>query len=91
MSIFKRKTTVNNVLSENYVPAILPSEGYRLENFVASDYPMNKLKNVELAYKSATARLNGVLLSCDIYSFGSECDYIIDYFAQKFHIESANL
>ena len=48
MSIFKKKKSGDySVLTDNYVPASLPTCGLGLENFVTADYPMNKSEIVE--------------------------------------------
>lgn len=43
--IFKKKGDYS-VLTDNYVPASLPTYGQGLENFVTADYPMNNPENV---------------------------------------------
>ena len=79
MSIINRKKVIgDSIVTDHYVPSRLPSEGDGLENYVATDYPMNDPVNIAKAYTQANERLNSVLNSCDIYSDGSECDYIID-------------
>lgn len=79
MSIFnKKKTGDYSVLTDNYVPASLPTFGQSLENFVTADYPMNKPEIIEAAYHDAEAHLDGVIATCDHHSAGSECDHYIN-------------
>ena len=79
MSIFnKKKSGDYSVLTDNYVPASLPTCGLGLENFVTADYPMNKSEIVEAGYHDAEAYLDGVISTCDHHSAGSECDHYID-------------
>lgn len=79
MSIFnKKKSGDYSVLTDNYVPASLPTCGLGLENFVTADYPMNKSEIVEAGYHDAEAHLDGVISTCDHHSAGSECDHYID-------------
>lgn len=79
MSIINRKKAIGgSIVTDRYVPSRLPSEGEGLETFVTTEYPMNDPENVKRAYALAGERLNGVLTSCDTYSDGSDCDYIID-------------
>lgn len=79
MSIFNKKNTGNyNVLTDNYVPASLPTYGQGLENFVTTDYPMNKPEAVEANYHDVETHLNGVISTCDHHSAGTECDHYID-------------
>lgn len=80
MRIFKKKNNVGhyNVLTDNYIPASLPTYGQGLENFVASDYLMNKKENVDGIYQNAEMELDGVIATCDHHSAGSECDHYID-------------
>lgn len=79
MSIFnKKKTGEYCVLTDNYVPASLPSYGQGLENFVTADYPMNKPEIVEAGYYDAEKYLDGVIATCDHHSAGSECDHYIN-------------
>lgn len=77
MSIFKKKTRDYSVLTENYVPASLPTYGQRLENFVTADYPMNKTKIIDV-YHDAEKNFDGVISTCDLHSIGTECDNYID-------------
>lgn len=79
----KQKTGSGSVLSDRYVPAVLPSYGQGLENFVPSDYPMNQPETVAGCYRDAQAQLDGVIDTCDRHSTGSECDAYID--AQAAH------
>ena len=79
MSIFnKKKSGDYSVLTDNYVPASLPTCGPGLENFVTADYPMNKSEIVEAGYHDVEAHLGGVISTCDHHSAGSECDHYID-------------
>lgn len=74
----KKKVGDYNVLTDNYVPASLPTCGQGLENFVTADYPMNKPEIVEAGYHDAEAYLDGVISTCDHHSNGTECDHYID-------------
>lgn len=75
MSIFnKKKSGDYSVLTDNYVPASLPTCGLGLENFVTADYPMNKSEIVEAGYHDAEAHLDGVISTCDHHSAGSDTD-----------------
>ena len=48
MSIFKkREKDFYSVLNDKYVPTPLPRYGMGLENFVTSEYPMNKKEVVK--------------------------------------------
>lgn len=79
MSIFRKKKSGDySVLTDNYVPASLPSPGYGLHNFVPAAYPMNNAETVEACYAEAEEYLNGVIATCDHHSAGSECDHYID-------------
>lgn len=79
MNVFnKKKSTDYSILTDNYVPASLPTCGLALENFVTAAYPMNKSEIVEAAYHDAEAHLNEVISTCDRHSAGSECDHYID-------------
>lgn len=79
MSIFnKKKSGDYSVLTDNYVPASLPSYDPGLENFVTADYPMNKPENVETGNHEVETYLDGVISTCDHHSTGSECDHYID-------------
>lgn len=79
MSIFKKKKSGDySVLTDNYVPASLPTCGLGLENFVTADYPMNKSEIIEAVYHDAEAYLGEVISTCDHHSAGSECDHYID-------------
>lgn len=80
MSIFKKKDKGSqyNVLTDKYVPAPLPTYGYRLENFVTSEYSMNKPDVIEETYHDAEAKFDGVIATCDRHSSGSECDPNVD-------------
>lgn len=79
MSFINKKKTGNyNVLTDNYVPAALPSYGQGLENFVTADYPMNKPEVVAASYHDAETHLDGVIATCDHHSVGTECDHYID-------------
>lgn len=80
MSIFKKKKDFGqqSVLTDHYVPASLPTEGYSLENFITSDYPMNSVETIEAAYHGVEAQLESVIATCDHHSSGNECDSYID-------------
>lgn len=79
MSIFNKKKSGDcSVLTDDYVPASLPTYGLGLENFVTADYPMNKSEIVEAGYHEAETHLDGVISTCDHHSDGSECDHYID-------------
>lgn len=80
MSIFnkKKKNGDYSMLTDNYVPASLPSYGQALESFVTSDYPMNNPETVEADYQNADKHLDTVIATCDHHSNGSECDHYID-------------
>lgn len=80
MSVFKRKKTKgqSNVLTDNYVPATLPSFGQGLESFVACEYSMNQQDIIEKLYKKSKQNFSDVIAACDYHSTGSECDSDID-------------
>ena len=75
--IFKKKGDYS-VLTDNYVPASLPTYGQGLENFVTADYPMNNPEIIETGYHEVEEYLSGVIATCDSHSTGSECDPYID-------------
>lgn len=77
--IFKKKEKdFYSVLNEKYVPSPLPSYGMGLQNFVTSEYPMNKKEVVKERYEGVEKSLEDVITTCDKHSSGSECDNIID-------------
>mgnify|MGYP006873063841 CR=1 FL=1 len=80
MSIFNKKQTSgqNNVLTDNSVPAALPTYGMGLENFITSGYPANKTEIIEAAYQDTATQLDDVIATCDHFSTGDECDPYID-------------
>lgn len=79
MSIFSKKKAANyNVLTDNYVPASLPTYGYGFENFVTADYPMNKVEVIEAGYHDVENYVNEVIDTCDRHSAGTECDQYTD-------------
>lgn len=78
MNIFKKKNSDYSVLTDNYVPASLPTYGQKLENYVPAEYPMNKPETIETVYHNMEAQLKGVIATCDRHSAGSECDSYID-------------
>lgn len=90
MSIFsrKKKSGQYNVLTDNYVPASLPTYGMGLENFITGEYPMDKPEAIETAYDGVEAYLNNVIATCDRHSTGTECDHYID--AQTEHSIAAH-
>lgn len=84
--IFKKKEKdFYSVLNEKYVPTPLPRYGMGLENFVTSDYPMNKKEVVKESYDEVEKYLEDVIATCDKHSSGAECDSIIDV-QHKYHI-----
>lgn len=79
MSIFKkREKDFYSVLNDKYVPTPLPRYGMGLENFVTSEYPMNKKEVVKERYEGVEKSLEDVITTCDKHSSGTECDNIID-------------
>lgn len=80
MSIFKKKNEGSqyNVLTDKYVPASLPTYGYGLENFVTSEYSMNKSDVIAGTYTHVETEFGGIISTCDRHSVGSECDPNID-------------
>lgn len=79
MSIFKKKEKdFYSVLNDKYVPTPLPRYGMGLENFVTSEYPMNKTEVVQERYEGVEKSLEDVIATCDKHSSGSEFDNIID-------------
>lgn len=82
MSLFKKrlfnKKKNYKLLTEEYVPAVLPSEGMGLENYVPAEYPENIPEVLESVYKGIEKKLKGVIQTCDQHSDGSECDVYVD-------------
>ncbi len=80
MSLFRKKKDLGqqSVLTDQYVPASLPTEGLSLENFITGDYPMNSVEAVEGAFRGVEILLDGIIETCDHHSSGTECDCYID-------------
>lgn len=82
MSLFKKrlfnKKENNKSLTEKYVPAVLPSEGMGLENYVPAEYPENNPEVLEGIYKESEKKLKCVIQTCDQHSDGAECDAYVD-------------
>lgn len=71
MSIFKKKRISDySVLTNNYVPASLFIYGQKLENYVPTEYPMNKPETIETVYHNVEAHLKGMIVTCERHSAG---------------------
>ena len=79
MSLFRKKKNQGHysVPADHYVPSPLPTVEPSLENFVTSDYPINRREILEEAYADLEKQLNGVIDTCDAHCDGSECDHLI--------------
>lgn len=80
MSLFnwKKRKGHYNMLTDNYVPASLPSYGMALETFVVTEYRMNKPEEIAKLYEEGKERLGEIVATCDHHSVGSECDAYIE-------------
>lgn len=78
MSLFKKRLFNKKKLTEKYVPAVLPSEGMGLENYVPAEYPENIPEVLEGLYKESEKKLKCVIQTCDQHSDGAECDVYVD-------------
>lgn len=80
MSLFnwKKRKGHYNMLTDNYVPASLPSYGMGLETFVVTEYRMNKPEEIAKLYEEGKDRLGEIAALCDHHSAGSECDAYIE-------------
>lgn len=76
--LFNKKKNNNKSLTEKYVPAVLPSEGMGLENYVPAEYPENNPEVLEGIYKESEKKLKCVIQTCDQHSDGAECDAYVD-------------
>lgn len=86
MSLFnKKKSGHYNVLTDNYVPASLPTYEPGLENYVTADYPMNKPESIAAAYREVEKYLEPVVATCDRHSDGTECDHYVDAYIEHVH------
>ena len=77
--IFKKKGDYS-VLTDNYVPASLPTYGQGLENFVTADYPMNNPEIIEDSRNNALKKVNEELIQmpCLAVHKNYQCSYAVD-------------
>lgn len=78
--MFKKKEEVNqgSVLSEHYVPAVLPKYGFSLDTFIAGDYKLLSDAYLEDLYRACENELSAIIQTSDPFSVGSICDTYID-------------
>lgn len=94
MSIFRKKTQTSqyNELTDNYRPAVLPSEGLGLETYSTSDYSLNNPDFLQAQYVKVEEHTKPVLETADKHSTGEEgCTFLSSQYDHLQHLHEAEV
>ena len=79
MSILKNKrTNRSNVVTEHFVPAMLPVHGQALNTYVVGSYSFSDPDVRDAHFTGIYSSVEGIIATCDVHSDGTECDHYID-------------